>query len=516
MSELRMVADPRPLELDPERARSSEGPHYAVVDIGSNSVRIVVYDQLSRAPFPRFNEKSLCRLADGLAETGELPAEGARRTVEAVRRFKAVADAMGVARIDVLATEAVRRARNGPMLTAAIRAQTGLEVRVLSGTEEAHYAGMGVISGFYRPAGSVGDMGGGSLELVSIEDDHVGEHSVSLPLGALPMRGLLVKHGKAARKAVDQLLREKVPPGLTGGAFHAVGGSWRALAKVHMGATDAPLPVVHGYSADAGEMRAFAKELWRLPPTKLAALPGVPTRRATTLAGAALLLERVLKHLAPERVVFSALGVREGWLYEQLPKTERYLDPLVEGAQVLGAPQARVAGFGAALARWTEGLFPDETPAWKRLRVAACALSDIAWRDHPSVQGIESFRRIVLFPFIGLTHAERAFLAAAVHARYPGRLNDPRLGPAIDLLSREARRRAHILGRTLLVGYRIAGSVPEILERARLHLLPDRVCLEVDPRARVPDSEVVADRLELLAAAVGVKGTEIREAASTP
>jgi exopolyphosphatase / guanosine-5'-triphosphate,3'-diphosphate pyrophosphatase len=507
-------AEPRrPLELVPERAARGERPHHAVVDIGSNSVRIVVYDRLGRAPFPRFNEKSLCRLAEGLDETGELPAEGARRTVEAVRRFRAVADAMGAARVDVLATEAVRRASNGGALRAAIERETGLRVRVLSGGEEARYAGLGVVSGFYRPTGLAGDMGGGSLEVVEVLDDRVGERSVSLPLGALPVQSLLARHGREAKGHVDALLAQGLPPTLTEPVFYAVGGGWRALAKAHMEEADAPVRAVHGYRVGAEEARTFAKRLWRLPEAEIARLPGVAARRARTMAAAALVMDRVLRRLRPERVVFSALGVREGWLYEQLPEDERYLDPLVEGAQALGVPQARVAAFGQALARWTDDLFPGEAAAGRRLRVAACALSDLAWRDHPDVQGIESFRRLLRFPFIGIGHEERVFLAAAIHARYPGPLDDKRLRPAIGLLSPSALRRAQILGRTMLLGHRVSGSVPEILEGARLRIDADAVRLEVGRRARVPDSEVVAERLALLAAAVGVKGTEIVEVA---
>jgi exopolyphosphatase/guanosine-5'-triphosphate,3'-diphosphate pyrophosphatase len=512
-STLEQLAVNRPLELVPERVLRREQPHYAIVDIGSNSVRLVVYDQLGRAPFPRFNEKSLCRLAEGLDETGELPAEGARRTVEAVRRFRAVASAMDAARIDVLATEAVRRATNGPALTAEIANETGLTVRVLSGGEEAHYAGLGVISGFYRPTGLVGDMGGGSLEVVEVIDDRVGGRSVSLPLGALPVQSLLAKHGSDAKEHVDKLLKAKLPPNLTGSVFHAVGGGWRALAKVHMAYVDAPVRVVHGYTLKASKARKFVRKLWRMSEGKIAKVPGVPLRRVPTIRAAALVLDRVLRQLQPDQLVFSALGVREGWLYSQLGAEERYLDPLVEGAQMLGAPLARVAGFGRALTRWTDDLFPGETTAERRLRVAACALSDIAWRDHPDLQGLESFRRLLQFPFIGIDHVERVFLAAAIHARYPGRLNDARLGPAIGLLSPTTRRRAQILGRTMLLGYRISGSVPEILEGARLRIDTDGLHLEVRRSAGVPDSEVVTDRLTLLASAVGVRRTEIVEAA---
>jgi exopolyphosphatase / guanosine-5'-triphosphate,3'-diphosphate pyrophosphatase len=504
----------RPLELVPERAVQRHRQPYAIVDIGSNSVRLVVYDELGRAPFPRFNEKSLCRLAAGLDETGELAADGFRRTVEATRRFHAIAEAMGVGRIDVLATEATRRATNGDELVAAIAAETGLAVRVLSGDEEAFYAAHGVISGFFRPMGLVGDMGGGSLEIADVLDDRVGERSVSMPLGALPVQGLLAKYGSGAKSHIDALLRDKLPPVLTEPTFYAVGGGWRALAKVHMAVTEPPVQVVQGYTLDAREARAFVKRLWRLTPERLAKLPGVPARRGATLPAAALVMDRVLKRLAPERVVFSALGVREGWLYMQLPRRERYLDPLVEGAQILGIPHARVPDFGPALAAWTADLFPGEGPSERRLRVAACALSDIAWRDHVDLRAAESFRRLLQFPFIGITHAERAFLAATIHARYAGDAVDRSTAQAIDLLTSAERRRARVLGRALLLGYRVSGGVPEILAGARLRIGADCVRLEVGKAARVPDSEVVMSRLKLLAKAAGLRRSEIVEVAS--
>ena len=499
----------RPLTLDPARVARAERPHYAIIDIGSNSVRLMVYDQLGRAPMPRFNEKSLCRLAEGLAETGAIAPDGFRRTVEAARRFRAIADAMGVATLDVTGTEAIRRASNGPKLAAAIAAETGLSVRILSGAEEARYAALGVISGFFRPVGTVGDMGGGSLELAEALDDHVGQSWVSLPLGALPVEAMLAEGQAEAKRRVDEILRDALKPAFQRPTFYPVGGGWRAIARAHIEASAAPVKVVHGYSLEASAARDFAKLLWRTAPAKLAATPGVPPRRARTLPAAALVLDRVLKRLEPERVVFSALGLREGLLYSRLDEAERYLDPLVEGAQLVGLPLARVPDFAPALAEWTAGLFLGETLAEARLRVAVCALSDIAWRDAPDLRAEESFRRLLTLPFIGLDHAERVFIAAAVHARYMGRPEDPWLKPAIGLLSPAIRRRAQILGRAILLAYRFSGAVPAVLANARLRLEPDCVRLEVAAAARAPDSEVVVDRLRGLAAAIGVRRTEI-------
>jgi exopolyphosphatase/guanosine-5'-triphosphate,3'-diphosphate pyrophosphatase len=506
------TAPERPLTLAPERFSRTGRPAYAIIDIGSNSVRLVVYDEIGRSPFPRFNEKALCQLGDGLARTGALTPDGMARTLAALRRFRAIADAMAVGRIDVLATEAVRQASNGPELVAQITAQTGLPVRVLSGEEEACFGALGVVSGFYRPTGLSGDMGGGSLEMADVLDDRVGSQRISLPLGALPVRLLLEAGVASAKTRIDTLLRDGVPPGLASGTFYAVGGGWRAFARVHLAASRAPVQVVHGYAVPAGEARDFAKFVLKLSPAKIAALPGLPRRRAGSLPAAALVMDRVLRRLRPERVVFSMLGVREGWLYSQLSHAERYLDPLVEGAQSFGLPFARVPAFAPALTQWTAGLFAGETAPEQRLRVAACALSDYAWRDEAGLRAAESFRRLLQFPLIGLDHAERVFLAAAIHARYGGSADDPVLSPAIGLLPPELVRRAQLLGRALLLGYRLAGGVPEILAAADLHIDGKRVRLTVRPAARVPESEVVADRLKLLASAAGVRRIEVIEA----
>ena len=501
----------RSLDLDAAHAGRTGRAPYAIVDIGSNSVRIVVYDQLGRAPLPRFNEKSLCRLGEGLAQTGAIAPENFARTIDALRRFRAVADAMGVTRIDATATEAIRRATNGPELAALIRSEAGLDVRVLSGAEEARYAALGVISGFFRPVGLVGDMGGGSLEVAEVLDDKVGERWVSLPLGALPVEALLAEGPVEAKRRIDEMLKDNLPPALTEPVFYPVGGGWRALARMHLTMTNAPVHVVHGYTLDVATARDFAKSLWRMPVDKLAMLPGVPARRARTLPAAALLLDRVLKRLAPERVVFSALGLREGWLYSQLREEERYLDPLVEGAQLIGLPLARVPNFAPALVRWTADLFPGESPNDVRLRVAVCALSDLAWRDHPDVRAEESFRRLLHFPFIGVEHPERVFIASAVHARYSGKPDDRTIQAAQALLPRSSRKRAQILGRAILLAYRVSAGMPAVLNRSRLRITGNCVHLDIADVARVPDSEAVTDRLRLLAAAVGVPRFKISD-----
>lgn len=503
--------DARTIEIDTDRVLGRRQEHFGVIDIGSNSIRLVVYDDLSRAPFPRFNEKSMCALGAEIDEDGNLKEEAMANAVHAIRRFGAIARAMDVSRVDVIATEATRRAKNGSDFMEAIREATGLDPRILTGEEEATYTAMGVISGFYQPKGLVGDIGGGSLEVAEVIGDRVGERLASMPLGAIPVGKMLEEGYGEAKKRIDDILSENLPPLLTEPVLYAVGGGWRALARVHIAMNNAPINVVQGYEVPAEDVRTLAKSIAKMTPEEVAALPDVPSRRIDTLAASALVMSRVLKALRPESVVFSAYGLREGWLYSQLEEEEKYRDPLLEGAQAIGIPRARVASFSAALAKWTDNLFPGETQADRRLRLAVCALSDMSWRDHAKVRGAESFRRLLQFPFIGVTHPERAFIATAVAARYGGKPDERDFPEGVKLLGDNQARRAEILGRALRLGYRFSASVPGILEQARLRLDADAARLEIIDSDGMPESGAVLDRLRQLGKSVGLTSAEIVE-----
>ncbi len=503
--------EPREIEIETARVLERRQSRYGVIDIGSNSIRLVVYDDLSRAPFPRFNEKSLCALGAALDDDGRFRQEALDTALHSIRRFHAIARAMEVRRIDVLATEATRKAKNGKDFVDAIREATGLETRILSGEEEATYTAHGVISGFFQPKGLVGDIGGGSLEVAEVTGDAVGERLTSMPLGALPVKAMIADGVDAAKERIDAILEESLPPLLTEPVLYAIGGGWRAIARIHIAMTEQPISVVHGYEMRAKDARALAKKIARMSPDEVAKLPDVPSRRIDTLPASALVMSRVLRALEPERVVFSAYGLREGWLFTQLDSEEQYRDPLLEGAQAIGLPVARVPEFSAALGRWTEDLFPGETQIERRLRLAACALTDLSWRDHAKVRALESFFRLLQFPFIGLSHPERAFLALAILARYDGKVKGQVKEVAAALLKPNDIRRAEILGRVLLLGHRFSASVPEILEHARLRIDADAVRLEVLNPEGEPDSDAVQARLKQLAKVAKVGKAEIVE-----
>lgn len=486
----------------------------AVMDIGSNSVRLVIYDDLSRAPFPRFNEKSLCGLGRDLDTTGALPEAAITATVNAVHRYCAIARAMQAHRIDVIATEAVRGASNGHTLVAAIEERTGLATRILTGAEEARYAALGVAAGIWRPAGIVGDLGGGSLELSSLEPGDngvpiVSPATTSLPLGALRLKPLLDADPRAAKKHLDDIFAERPWGDASTDCFYVVGGGWRALARVHLANQGAPLRVVHGLELDLDTTRQLTKSILRASPDEIGQLPGVPGRRVETIQAAALALDRLVKAMQPRRVVFSALGLREGWLFACLPPEQQALDPLLVGAAAFGRPRARVPHIGEAMQDWTAPLFAGETEAEARLRLAACELSDFGWRDHPELRALQSFHRLTQFPFIGLDHAERVFIAMAIYSRYGGSDSEPEIQPVLQLLAPAERQRAIILGRALQLGYRFSGSVPELLTHATLALAGDTLRLVISTLEDVPDAEPVNDRLKNVAKALGLRRTEV-------
>lgn len=503
-------SDQRIIKIDTARILGREKSHYGVIDIGSNSIRLVVYDGLNRAPFPRFNEKSMVALGAGIDKDNCFSQDTISRALKAIKRLDAISRAMQVERVDVLATEAMRRADNGAQLIDAITETTGLKTRVLSGEEEAYYAAHGVISGFYQPSGMIGDIGGGSLEVAEVIADSVGERMCSMPLGALPVTAKLAEGYNSAKKWVDQILAENLPPMLTNPVFYAVGGGWRALARIHIAMNQQPISVVHGYEVSAKEMQSLARDISQMSPDEVSRLPDVPNRRIATLSASALVMARVLRQLKPERIAFSAYGLREGWLYEQLDQVEQYRDPLLEGAQAVGLPVARVPAFSEALSDWTAELFPGETQSEKRLRLAACALTDMAWREHEKIRAADCFLRLLQFPFIGLSHPERVFIAVAILGRYDGKLDEKMKSTTSKFLTNSELRRAEILGRALLLGHRFSASVPEILLQSRLRIDADAVRLEILNTESVPDSDAVQNRLRKLAKSAGIGDTEIK------
>jgi len=460
----------------------------AVIDIGSNSVRLVVYRMEGRAIWTVFNEKVLAGLGRDLAKTGRLSPEGVAQTLQALKRFRAVLEAVGPAEVFAVATAAAREAKDGPDFIRRVYDETGFVVRVLSGEEEAHYAAVGVLAGAPDAVGVVGDLGGASLELVRLSSTGA-ERGVTLPLGPFSLAGPNggLNTGFDADR-VRRLARERiaaVAADFRTDTFHAVGGAWRNLALLHMRLSGYPLHVVHQYEIGAAEALEAARLVSHQSKSSLERIEGMSKKRSETLPYAAVVLETLIGQLGLKRIEISAYGVREGLLFEAMPPRVRGLDPLIEGCAALGARQGVADDLGVALDAWIAPAFRVLSPLFGErdsvLVSAACRLSDVGARLHPDHRADLVFEQVLRAPIAGQTHAERCFLAAAAHARHATNFHPPEQATLERLLSPAQLKRARALGATIRLACDLSGRSPSLLAHSRLSLDKTHLILAADP-----------------------------------
>lgn len=457
-------------QFKPARGRLNGTGPVAVVDIGSNSVRLVIYERKARTPTMLFNEKLLAGLGRGVAATGRLASESVDLALGELVRFKALIEHTGCKELYVVATAAARDAENGQEFVAEVERILQAPVRILDGSEEAYYSALGVMAGFWQPRGIVGDMGGGSLELVEIGERKPGG-GATFPLGGLRLSeeagGSIQKAHKITEAALESYEWPDLAPGER--TFFAVGGTWRSLGRLHLMQNNYPLHVMHNYEMDAEEAIAFCREIAvpNLENIKMAEV--VSKQRRPLVPIGAVVLEKVLIAMKAERLMFSATGVREGLLHEKLSPQMQQKDPVIEAARELCELRARSPQHAIELIDWTDGLFRElqieETANETRLRHAACLLSDIGWRAHPDYRGEQSLNIISNASFVGLDHASRAYLAAAVFYRHQG-LREGALSQVIrELFTDRLRIRAKVLGATLRVASLLSASMAGLLPR---------------------------------------------------
>ncbi len=439
----------------------------AVVDIGSNSVRLIVYENSGRAPAPIFNEKILCGLGRSLSTTGRLAPEAVERALRALRRFRALIDQLGVVHVEAIATAAAREAANGPEFIAQAERLLDGKITVLSGSREAELAALGVVSGIHAADGFAGDLGGGSLELIDVRGGRPGD-AATLPLGGLRLIDAAGSSLKKAREIVDAELAKVEWLGKGRGRdFYAIGGTWRALARLHMTQTNYPLSVMHNYRIGADDALRFASLLDHQSQSSLAGIRDISSARRETLPYGALVLERLIKQMKPRSVVVSVFGIREGLLYSLLGEDEKQRDPLIAACNDMARRRSRSVDSAYELCFWTDALFrapgPTETPEQRRLRHAACLLSDIGWRAHPDYRGIHSLNLVAHGNFAGVDHPGRAFLALSVYYRNEGLVKDELSQRLVELVDKDMLKRARILGAAIRAAHMVSAAMPGVL-----------------------------------------------------
>jgi exopolyphosphatase/guanosine-5'-triphosphate,3'-diphosphate pyrophosphatase len=491
---------------------ASEARHpVAIIDIGSNSVRLVAYDGLSRAPTPLYNEKVLCGLGRNVLTTGRLNEDAVARALTALARFRVLCDTMRVGQVFVLATAAARDAENGPDFLRAAESACGQEIQLLSGRREAELSALGVVSGFHAPDGVVGDLGGGSLELVDVRGAVVGQ-GVTMPLGGLALQDLSGGSVKKAGKIVREHMRKAVPQleTLRGRTFYAVGGTWRAIARLHQAARNYPVHVMHGYTVEPTDELSFLQVVEQTDVALLQDVDAISEARRPLLAYGAVVLEEIIRVGRPREVAISASGVREGLLFEQLDRDARLIDPLLASAAEFNNLRSRAPRHGEELIAWTDRfvatLDGHETADERRLRHAGCLLSDVGWRAHPDYRDEQSIAVIQNAAFVGVDHPGRAYLALSVSLRHTG-LAAEKANPMLrGLAGPRLFERARLLGALLRVAFPISAGMDGALGRAPLIVEEGRVVLRL-PRDWEPLSgDRLLNRVRALGRVIGLDG----------
>ena len=452
----------------------------AVIDVGSNSVRLVLYRLDGRAIWSVFNEKVLAGLGRDLTHTARLAPDGVATTLLALTRFRALIDASRPREIFVTATAAVREAVDGEEFRQRVERETGFKLAVLSGEEEARYAALGVIAGAPDSTGIVGDLGGASLELVRLDGSGRG---VTLPLGPFALYGRTRPDPAAIRAAAGRHIAP-IERAFRAETLHAVGGAWRNLAQLHMRITGYPLAIVHQYEIGRREVIEAARFISQQSKTSLERIEGISKRRMEDLPHAAMVLETLVERLNIQRVVMSAYGLREGVIWDAMAPEVRERDPLVAGCAALGSRGAVAEALGQALEGWIgpafgklEPMFGERDPV---LIAAAARLAELGAQLHPDHRAELVFNQVLRAPIAGVNHPERVFLACAAFARHTAASQPPSGALVARLLSPERCARALALGAALRLGCDLSGRSPELLNRTRLDIKTDVVLLQAE------------------------------------
>ncbi len=480
----------------------------AIVDIGSNSVRLVVYDSLRRAPAPIFNEKVLCGLGRGVSVTGRLGDNVVERALVALARFRAMCRQIGVSEVHAVATAAAREAKNGPAFIARAKEVLGCKISVLSGKKEARYAALGVLTGIPEANGIVGDLGGGSLELVEIIDGEIGD-GVTLPLGSLRLIDASGGDMGQAIALADEAFKDlKLLKNMKAKTFYAVGGTWRNLGRLHMAHNAYPLEVLNRYAIAAEPAKSISSLVAGLGTEALKGMAVIPDSRAETLPFGSMVLNRLLHLGNPRNVVVSATGLREGVLFSKLKKKKRKEDPLLSACWDFARAMARSAEHEKELCKWTDQLFGEggqkESSDARRLRHAACLLADIGWRTHPNYRGEHSLTVVSQASFSGVDHSGRVFLALCVFYRYVGVQGDEAPAGLLSLIDEDVQDKARLVAAAQRLAYVLTAAMPGLLPKIKLHYAPKKLLVLTLPKR---NKDIVGERVrKRLAELTGLTG----------
>jgi len=475
-----------------EMPARSFGP-VGIIDIGSNSVRFVAYGGTPRVPSHLFNEKVTAALGRCIEHDGMLDEASSARALAAIARFHQLGRDMGLKTIHTVATAAVRDASNGAAFLKQVAA-LGLKPRILPGNEEAELSGLGVLSAIPDARGVVADLGGGSLELIQVERGKLGA-GVSLPLGVLRVGA------NPSRRTMTAAIRKGVRGTALDGSLKAlslylVGGSFRALARLDLNEAKHPLPIVHGHKLTPERIAALERIIATTTPAELKERSGLSLNRLGALPASTVILDSMFDVFAPAEVVVSSFGLREGLLFRELDAATRAQDPLIAAALEVGDRLGRFGDHGATIDAWIDPLFPDDDPPARRLRLAACLMSDFAWNAHPDFRAERAVDLALHGNWVGIDVHGRAVLGRTLCAAFGGdKAFDKKVAVLLDAREEE---RCSAWGRAIRLAQRLSAGTEATLRRTSIALEKDRIVLRIPKRHAELVGEAVEQRLRQL------------------
>ena len=474
-------------------------PPRAVIDIGSNTVRLVVYGGAQRAPNVLINERVTARLGAELMHSGRIPEPAMEIALAGLRRYRRILTDLNVIDIDVIATAAARLAENGVSFLDRVR-ECGFKPVLLAGEEEARTSAMGVIGAFPGARGVVADLGGGSLELIEIRGGQC-THGVSLPLGALMLGEMRAQGADKFKRKINRALGKEGWAHAMSEPLYMVGGTWRALAGYAMEEMKHPLTDPHGFELDGAAALKLAKRMRLSKPAKLD-LTRISEMRATMLPDAAALLHILLGKLQPPKLIFSSWGLREGRLFDRLDAAARSQDPLLAGVASFTAPRGGPATLATQIAGWTVDALPGRGQGSERVRLAATMLALASMQVEPNLRVKQAINWALYKRWMDLNDSSRAMIAAALSANC-GVTDLPK--PLNRLASQEMLEEALCWGLAIRLARRLGAGSARSLRNTALGISGKKLVLYLGESHADLWAEHVQTDLAALAGRIGLK-----------
>ena len=478
----------------------------SIIDIGSNSIRLVAYDKINRVPRMIYTEKVFCSLAKNLDIDNSIPKKNYKKTINAIKRFYKISLDIKSSELFIFATAAIREADNGFILKNEIENITNREMIILSENDEVKLSTQGLISSFPSANGIMADLGGGSLELSLLENGKLKKFT-SLKIGVVR---LLNEFSKNKNKCLINILKKlnqvKWLDKFKKTNFYAIGGSFRSLANVNIWNNKYPLSIVQGYAINSIEIKKLLNLSSTIKAKTIKLIPEIENERIKTIPVASIILDNLIKKIDPKKMIFCSQGLREGFLYSLLDKKTKKIDPLIFTAKKMAKNFNNSFFDGESIFKWLSPIFVNENENFKRLRLAASYLSELSyWHNFKDMESDYALNTVLYYPFLSLTHEQRIFLGLTIYTACGGKINRPNILKYIKLLKKDAINAACILGNGIKLAYTVSGGLYRNLHDYSLSVSNNEIFLITSDKKIIKTSTKIRRTLKKISKLIKIK-----------